>query len=425
MKYISNIWKKKYIKVLAFVLVLATVIAPLTKVSATLIDDANDKINESEEALRETQEKMEAIEQQQAALQDEIAALDEELVYVILNLSVLEEDIMNAQANLAQTQADLAQAQIDEEKQYEDMKLRIQFMYERGDTAFISALLESKSMTDLLNRVEYINEIYDYDRELLTTYQETKTYIAELEQQQIAELAEMEELQANLLEEQERYETMIAQREGEIANFDSQLASAQSLAAKYQATINEQNEIIRQEEERIRKEEEERKRREEEERKRREEEERRRQEEEEAKKEQNNNNNTANPNPGPLATGKNGATGQDIIDFACQFIGNKYVYGGNDIYNGIDCSAYVRYVYAQFGYSLPRTSWEQRSVGIEVSYADAKPGDIICYSGHVALYMGNGRIVHASNSKPYPEGGIKISDNAAYRTIITVRRVIY
>ena len=80
-------------------------------------------------------------------------------------------------------------------------------------------------------------------------------------------------------------------------------------------------------------------------------------------------------------------------------------------------------VYSNFGYTLPRTSSQQRSVGVGVSYAEAQPGDIICYEGHVAIYIGNGMIVHASNSKPYPSGGIKIS-RAEYKTILTVRRVI-
>ena len=85
---------------------------------------------------------------------------------------------------------------------------------------------------------------------------------------------------------------------------------------------------------------------------------------------------------------------------------------------GADCSGFVQSVYANFGVSLPRTSYEQQNAGTEVSYADAQPGDLICYGGHVAIYMGNGQIVHASNSRD----GIKISNDATYRTILSVRR---
>ena len=113
-------------------------------------------------------------------------------------------------------------------------------------------------------------------------------------------------------------------------------------------------------------------------------------------------------------------SGSSVVDYATQFVGNPYVWGGTSLTNGADCSGFVQSVYANFGISLPRTSYEQQYAGTEVSYADAQPGDLICYGGHVAIYMGNGRIVHASNSVD----GIKISDNAAYRTIVSVRRLV-
>ena len=112
--------------------------------------------------------------------------------------------------------------------------------------------------------------------------------------------------------------------------------------------------------------------------------------------------------------------GSSVVDFATQFVGNPYVWGGTSLTGGADCSGFTQSVYANFGVSLPRTSYEQQNAGTEVSYADAQPGDLICYGGHVAIYMGNGRIVHASNSVD----GIKISDNAAYRTIVSVRRLV-
>lgn len=118
------------------------------------------------------------------------------------------------------------------------------------------------------------------------------------------------------------------------------------------------------------------------------------------------------------AEAKRVAKRQAVVDFALQFEGNPYVYGGTSLTNGADCSGFTQSVYAQFGYSLPRTSYEQQNWGTEVSYADAQPGDLICYGGHVAIYMGNGQIVHASNS----QDGIKISNDATYRTILSVRR---
>ena len=131
--------------------------------------------------------------------------------------------------------------------------------------------------------------------------------------------------------------------------------------------------------------------------------------------------NTVNPedvDTSSSSSSSSSGSGSSIVDYATQFVGNPYVWGGTSLTNGADCSGFTQSVYAQFGYSLPRTSYEQQNWGTEVSYADAQPGDLICYGGHVAIYMGNGQIVHASNS----QDGIKISNDATYRTILSVRR---
>ena len=114
-----------------------------------------------------------------------------------------------------------------------------------------------------------------------------------------------------------------------------------------------------------------------------------------------------------------GGTGQAIVDYACQFIGNPYVWGGTSLTNGADCSGFVQSVFAHFGVSLPRTTWDMENVGTPVSYDQAIPGDIILYDGHVGIYMGDGQIVNAINSAR----GIGILP-ATYTNIITVRRLI-
>ena len=127
---------------------------------------------------------------------------------------------------------------------------------------------------------------------------------------------------------------------------------------------------------------------------------------------------TTSEAPVVYATGGS-ALGQSVASYACQFVGNPYVYGGTSLTNGADCSGFVMSVYANFGVNLPHSSSGDRSVGTAVDgLANAQPGDIICYSGHVAIYIGNGQIVHASTAKT----GIKISD-VNYRTPLGVRRI--
>ena len=113
------------------------------------------------------------------------------------------------------------------------------------------------------------------------------------------------------------------------------------------------------------------------------------------------------------------SNGQAIVDYACQFIGNPYVWGGTSLTDGADCTGFVQSVFAHFGISLPRTTYDQINAGVEVSYDQAMPGDLICYDGHIGIYIGNGQIVNAQN----PEQGIGISP-ATYTTILSVRRIV-
>lgn len=124
-------------------------------------------------------------------------------------------------------------------------------------------------------------------------------------------------------------------------------------------------------------------------------------------------------NSGKTYESPTGSTGADVVKFAKQFVGNPYVYGGTSLTNGADCSGFVMSVYSNFGVSLPHSSAADRNVGAAVNgLENAQPGDIICYSGHVGIYAGDGQIVHASTSKT----GIIVS-SATYRSILSIRRI--
>ncbi|WMC93766.1 C40 family peptidase [Kineothrix sp. MB12-C1] len=130
-------------------------------------------------------------------------------------------------------------------------------------------------------------------------------------------------------------------------------------------------------------------------------------------------NNSSSKETITYASSGGSSTGRSVADYALQFVGNPYVYGGTSLTNGADCSGFVMSVYANFGVSLPHSSAADRNVGSAVNgLENAQPGDLVCYSGHVGLYIGNGQIVHASTSKT----GIIVS-NANYRTPLSVRRI--
>ena len=404
----KHIWKMRLV---AAGLVAILGISCFQSASASALSKAKNKKSEAQTALDNANADIENIQSQQQELQSQIDALDADLVNIIMNLDILEGELSDKQTELDNVTAQLAQAQEDEQNQYDAMKKRIVYMYENGDDSYIEALVGATDFSDLLNRLEYAQQIYDYDRNLLTQYQETVQQVADLKSQVETEKAELEEVQQSYQEQQASYESMIAEKQSQMSDFDTQLASAQSLAAQYKATVDEQNEIIRQEQAAAA-----------------------------AAAAQNNNkgNNTttANNNNGSNtggdsttggSTGGGGlnppfstsVSGSDVVSYACQFIGNPYVWGGESLTNGADCSGFIKSVYANFGISLPHSSVALQRAGSEVSYENAQPGDIVCYAGHVAIYMGGGQIVHASS----PSTGIK-TGSATYRSIISVRRVL-
>ena len=386
--------------VLALVLVVSLTIGSAQVVYAT---SAQNKKSEAEKNLNDVNKKIDNLENKKEEIEGELDTKNEELVNLMVDVGILEKEIDQNEKQLKQVKKDLKTAQKNEKKQYQAMKKRIKFMYERGDSAVISSLLESKSMADMLNRVEYFNEVYDYDRNLLDNYEKTRKQVEDLKAQVEDEKKELETAKDDLKQQQKQLETAMANLRSQQANADTQIANAKSLASEYQKTITEQNKIIQQQQAAA------------------------------AASGRSSGGSsggsggTSKPNSNASVPGGNlnppkttNVSGSDVVNYAMQFVGKPYVWGGKDPNTGADCSGFTSYVYAHFGISIPSFSGAQRSCGQEVSYANAQAGDLICYAGHVAIYMGGGKIVHAKGTAY----GIVGNDNATYKTIITVRRLL-
>lgn len=411
-------------------------------VLATTISDLQNDIKNQQSQLNSVNKQIAGYQNAQEGLDEEISDLDAEMVALLTDINLIQEAIEDKEEDIANTQVAYEEAVAVKDGQYESMKVRIKFMYEKGDTSYLQLFLGAQSMSDMMNKAHYIEELYEYDRKLLEEYEVTVQQVAELQDRLEEEKSELVTSKTELEEEQAYVNEVLEQKQKEYENYSVVLAKAKQEAAAYTVKIKQETAQIRklEEEERKRREEEERRRKEEEERKRREEEERRRAEQEAANAQQNEAGSSGNDSPDTEETSGNsessgssggtdnsssapvssgGGKGQDIAKFACQYIGYPYVAGGTSLTNGADCSGFVMSVYQAFGYSLPRSSYAQAGAGRGVSYSEAQPGDIIYYGGHVGIYIGNGQIVHASTER----SGIKIT-SATYRNIITVRRIV-
>lgn len=413
--------------IIKIALVISLVMTNLVVVSvpsqATTISDLE---NEKKELERKKKEADEERKKQQAALdaatskadeindeleeiEGEIEEVDEELATTLAAIEIMEEEIAAKEEEIAITEAKYEEAKATEETQYEAMKLRIRFMYEKGDYTYMQLLIESSSFSDMMNKAEYIEKLYDYDRRLLLQYQEAKEETLRVKEQLEEEYDELQSDLDNLEEERNYLDELLTQKQEEADNYAVALKAAQEEAAVYKANIKKKNDEIKKlEQDAAAKQKQIDTAREEAARR--------------AAESGGSSSSTA-PTGGNKAYSaassyNSGDKGQDIVAYARQFIGNPYVSGGTSLTNGCDCSGFVMRLYKDFGRSLPRTSTSMRSAGREVSYDEARPGDIVCYAGHVALYAGNGQIIHASTQRT----GIK-TGQIFYKPVITIRRI--
>ena len=401
--------------------------------------------------LDATYARMSVLWDQKQQLESQIETLNSDLVNVMVSIQTLENDIASKEAEIEKTKGDLTKAQNAKDKQYTAMKKRIQYLYEKGgNNAWFQMMLNADNLADLLTRAEYTQQMYEQDRESLQKYARTIEEVQKLEEQYEQEKADFETMKEEYEAQQSNLQYQLDVTRANSADCENEIAYAQQQATEYANLLEQQQAEIEQlEAERIAAEEE-----------------ARRQAEAaaaaaaaeaaesgntsaEVQYDENGNvesgssdtssnyeydeygnvidtdntvdySSSESSSDSSASSSTSSGSGSSVVSYATQFVGNPYVWGGTSLTSGADCSGFVQSVYANFGVSLPRTSYEQQNAGYEVSYADAQPGDLICYGGHVAIYMGNGQIVHASNSRD----GIKVSNNAAYRTITSVRRLV-
>ena len=415
-------------KLICMMLAGAMVVGMTVSAFADQEDDIRNQKAAAEAQLGDTYSSLDALAAKQKELQDQISAVNADLVDLLVQISQAEQDIESTKGLISTTegQIDYTQESLEAEndkkdQQYRDMVNRIQYIYEKGGTAgWTTILLKADSLANFLNRAEYTTQLENADRNALNAYEAT---IAQIEQTE-AEL----QVQKTMLEEQQRsLEAQEAMLEEQKANLETELANKQAQDADYANQIEEAKaqaraieSLIAQQQaelERIEAEKEAARRAAEEEAAR--QEAARKAAEEEAARQAAISG--AGSSSGSSGTVSGGSSGDQIVAYACQFIGNPYVWGGNSLTHGIDCSHFVWQVLRNCGvYSggyMTSGYWATagRPVG---SLAEAQAGDVIVYSGHVAIYDGNGMIVEAKGAA----WGITHDRRADCRGIVAIRR---
>ncbi len=469
-------------RIVCLVLGLTMMLSQTFTVFATTEQQLKQEKSQAESRLSETNDAIDALSAKQMQVQAEINSMDADMVDLMIQIDATKSDISSTeqsitdtqnsitakeaditvkQGEIEQTQAELAQAEADRDQQYEDMKKRIKYIYENGgDSAWVNAILGSGDFSSMLNRAEYAQSMHEYDRDSLDKYIKTVDQVTELKnnletqktelETQKTELenqksslenqkSSLESQKADLESQQSDLQARIDEKKATSSDYESQIAAAQqqaseisNLIAQQEAEINRLAEERRQAEEAARRAEAEAAQRAAEEAA------RRASQNSQSSSSGSSNSGSSNSsgnsnssgsssstgsssNSGSSSSSSSGVSGSAIVAYADQFVGNPYVWGGNSLTNGIDCSHFVWQVLKNTGaYSGGyTTSAGWRSLGKPVSsLSEARAGDVICYSGHVAIYDGYGGIVEAKGSK----WGITHDRRADHTTILAIRR---
>ena len=385
--------------------------------------DAEEKMKKAKEDLSNTNGQIDSLKDKQTVTANDIQANSNKLDEVLAAQKKLQTDITNKQGEIEQNQKDLAAAQQKQQEQYDAMKKRIQFMYENSTEDNVwTAIIEADGISDMLNRIEYVSDVYDSDRALMDSYQAAVQQVKTIGEQLNKDMDDLTAMQDSYEKQQSEIEAAILALENQKEQYAAQISEAQQQASNYQNIISAQGKIIQEEEaaaaaaalaaqQRAA---------------------------QQAAASSGSSGSSGSSYDGGGAGkggsiagdyaaggGKNpgastGVSGSSVVSYAMQFVGHPYVWGGNSLTNGVDCSGFVHEVYAHFGISTPRYSQAFKSVGQAVSFDNIQPGDVVVYPGHVAIYAGGGVIVEAQSTK----AGITARRSVQCHTILAIRRLV-
>ena len=320
------------------------------------------------------------LEQQKKQAEKEMKSLQAELTELMTEIDVTEQKLIATGEAIIDATERLEEAEVKEQKQHDDMMKRIVAMYEKGNSSMLQMIIEAGSIAEMLQNMENVQAVHEYDRKALNEYVAVKEEIAQLKVSLEEEQASLEKLQANMTQKQSALDKKIEDKKAEVGNIQAQIDDLIRKAA--------------------------------------EDAERKRKEEEAQKVVINNYKPTGDQ-----------SVGDAIVAAARTQLGVDYEWGGTKPYKGLDCSGLTQYCHKVVGISIPRVSYDQRDNGKKVwsigegtteSYGVslARPGDIICYSGHVGIYIGNEKMIHA----PHTGDVVKVASVYMKKDILSIRR---